>query len=365
MRPRLSFLLLALALFALGGVLSWPRPAALPTSAPKRTGPVPEMGVVVAARDIDYCAPRTPCGPGSRTDTIFYVRVRGGEAVGVAVPRDLYSPLVGGKINAAYGRGGPELLKRAVEEATGLVAERHLIFTLEGVARVVDAVGGVEVYLDRPMRYVDRAANLYIDFPAGRLHLSGEEAVKYMRFRHDALGDYARLDRIKAVATQVARKAQDPRVWPALAAALREVWRELDTDLSLEEVLDYLPYARDFQVALATLPTREGAGTYLYVDEARRGELLAALFGGPPLAPPPGLPVRLRGDAGLIAWGRAFLEREGVEVRTEEAEVARSAVYATDPAAGRYYAGLFHLPVIAPHRPLAEVVVELGPDLLH
>ena len=91
--------------------------------------------------------------------------------------------------------------KRAVEEATGLVAERHLIFTLEGVARVVDAVGGVEVYLDRPMRYVDRAANLYIDFPAGRLHLSGEEAVKYMRFRHDALGDYARLDRIKAVAT--------------------------------------------------------------------------------------------------------------------------------------------------------------------
>ena len=57
--------------------------------------------------------------------------------------------------------------------------------------------------------------------------------------------------------------------------------------------------------------------------------------------------------------------REGVEVRTEEAEVARSAVYASDPAVGRYYAGLFHLPVIAPHRPLAEVVVELGPDLLH
>lgn len=162
----------------------------------------------------------------------------------------------------------------------------------------------------------------------------------------------------------MARKAQDPRVWPALAAALREVWRELDTDLSLEEVLDYLPYARDFQVALATLPTREGAGTYLYVDEARRGSFLPPFSGGRP-SPAPGLPVRLRGDAGLIAWGRAFLEREGVEVRTEEAEVARSAVYASDPAVGRYYAGLFHLPVIAPHRPLAEVVVELGPDLLH
>ncbi len=64
-----------------------------------------------------------------------------------------------------------------------MVAERHLILTLASVARVVDAVGGVEVYLERPMRYTDRAAKLHIDFPAGPLRLSGEEAVKYMRFR--------------------------------------------------------------------------------------------------------------------------------------------------------------------------------------
>ena len=73
------------------------------------------MGVVVAARDIEYCGYQTPCGPGSRTDTIFYVRLRGGEARALAIPRDLYSPVVGGKINAAYARGGAELLKRAVE----------------------------------------------------------------------------------------------------------------------------------------------------------------------------------------------------------------------------------------------------------
>ncbi|MCH1927289.1 LCP family protein, partial [Shewanella sp. C31] len=109
---------------------------------PERVGPLPEVAVVVAARDIDYCGYHTPCGPGSRTDTIFYVRLAGQEVRGLAVPRDLYSPLAGGKINAAYGRGGAELLKRAVEEATGLVVERHLILTLESVARVVDAVGG-------------------------------------------------------------------------------------------------------------------------------------------------------------------------------------------------------------------------------
>ncbi|MEZ0347158.1 MAG: LCP family protein, partial [Thermus sp.] len=359
-----SFLLLALSLFALGAVLSLPRPGKEEAVRPVRAGALPEMGVVVAARDIDYCGYHTPCGPGSRTDTIFYLRLKGQEAKGVAIPRDLYSPLVGGKVNAAYGRGGAELLKRAVAEATGMVAERHLILTLESVARVVDAVGGVEVYLDRPMRYTDRAANLYIDFPAGRLHLSGEEAVKYMRFRHDTFGDYARLDRIKEVLVQVLRKAQDPRTWPALARALREAWGDLDTDLTLVEVLGYLPSVQGLRVSLATLPTREGPGTFLYLDEEARARFLAAFFGGSPPVAPPRVPVVLRGEGGLLRWGQLLLRGEGVEPVLEEVQVGKSAVYSQDPVAGAYYAELFHLPLLAPHRPVAGVVVELGEDLL-
>ncbi|MGC8904059.1 LCP family protein [Thermus sp.] len=363
MRPRLFFLLLALALFALGGVLSWPR-APSEEVRPARLGPLPEMGVVVAARDIEYCGYHTPCGPGSRTDTIFYLRLEGGEVKGVAIPRDLFSPLVGGKINAAYGRGGPELLKRAVEEATGLVAERHLVLTLKSVARVVDAVGGVEVYLEKPMRYTDRAAKLFIDFPAGPLHLSGEEAVKYMRFRHDALGDYARLDRIKEVVGQVMKRAQDPRTWPALTQALREAWGELDTDLTLEELLIHLPAVRGLRLTLATLPTREGPGTFLYVDEEAKGRFLSAFFGGAPSSSPPRVAVRLRGEPELLAWARLFLAQEGIGAEEEAAHVVKSAVYAQDPEAGAYFADLFHLPFLAPHRPLEGVVVELGRDLL-
>jgi hypothetical protein len=107
MRPRLSFLLLALALFALGVVLSLPRSPKEEDLRPRRLGPLPEVGVVVAARDVEYCGYHTPCGPGSRTDTIFYLRLVGGEVKGVAIPRDLYSPVAGGRINAAYGRGAP------------------------------------------------------------------------------------------------------------------------------------------------------------------------------------------------------------------------------------------------------------------
>ena len=364
MRPRLSFLLLALALFALGVVLSLPRSPKEEDLRPRRLGPLPEVGVVVAARDVEYCGYHTPCGPGSRTDTIFYLRLVGGEVKGVAIPRDLYSPVAGGKINAAYGRGGAELLKRAVEEATGLVAERHLILTLESVARVVDAVGGVEVVLEKPMRYTDRAARLFIDFPAGRLHLSGEDAVKYMRFRHEALGDYARLDRIKEVMGQVLRKAQNPATWPALTLALQEVWRELDTDLSLEEVLPHLPALRGFRLSLATLPTREGPGTFLYVDEGAKRTFLAAFFGAATLTAPPKVEVRLKGLPELVAWAQTFLAKEGIQAEAEVAQLAKSGVYTKDLEAGAYFADLFHLPLLAPHVPVPGVVVELGQDLL-
>jgi LCP family protein required for cell wall assembly len=364
MRPRPSFLLLALALFALGVVLSLPRSPKEEDLRPRRLGPLPEVGVMVAARDVEYCGYHTPCGPGSRTDTIFYLRLVGGEVKGVAIPRDLYSPVAGGKINAAYGRGGAELLKRAVEEATGLVAERHLILTLESVARVIDAVGGVEVVLEKPMRYTDRAARLYIDFPAGRLHLSGEDAVKYMRFRHEALGDYARLDRIKEVMGQVLRKAQNPATWPALTLALQEVWRELDTDLSLEEVLPHLPALRGLRLSLATLPTREGPGTFLYVDEGAKRTFLAAFFGAATPTAPPKVEVRLKGLPELIAWAQTFLAKEGIQAEAEVVQVAKSGVYTKDPEAGAYFADLFHLPLLAPHVPVPGVVVELGQDLL-
>lgn len=360
MRPRLSFLLLALALWALAYVL-WARPER-GREGGKEVGLPPEMRLVVAARDIDYCGYHTPCGPGSRTDTILYVLVQGGRVRLIAIPRDTYSELVGGKINAAYGRGKGELLKRAVEEALGLPVEHHLVLTLSGVAHLVDAVGGVEVVLDRPMRYTDRAAGLYIDFPAGRLRLNGEEAVKYMRFRHDFLGDYARLDRIKAVLGQVLEKAKDPRRWPALLLAAREAWKEADTDLSLEALTPFLPHLQSLSLEATTLPTRE-KGIYLEVDPKARSEFLARFLGeGKPLYPP-GLPLTLRGSREALARAEPFLRALGLPFRLEEGEGVPG-VYAADLEAGRYYAELFHLPLLSPHLPVEGVVVVLGKDLL-
>jgi LCP family protein required for cell wall assembly len=250
----------------------------------KVASPSKELSLVVAARDTEYCGYRTACGPGLRTDTIFYMRVRSAEATLVAIPRDLRysgetpSGVFNGKISSLYGHVGAEGLRQAVENLLALRTQHYLILTFEAVMHLVNAVDGVEVVLPRPMRYTDRAAGLFIDFPAGPVHLNGKDAVKYMRFRSWEGDDLGRLDRIKEVMSLVARKAQSPVYWPRLPGAASAVWNSLETSLPLYTVLELLPGLQSMTITSATLPTLEG-GRGLMLDQAAMASFSAGLLG--------------------------------------------------------------------------------------
>jgi LCP family protein required for cell wall assembly len=243
-----------------------------------------ELSLVVAARDTEYCGYHTACGPGLRTDTIFYIRLRGSEATVVAIPRDLR--YVGetpkgyfeGKINTVYERGGAEGLRLAVSELLGVPVEHHVILTFEAVMKLVNAVDGVDVVLPYPMKYTDRAAGLYIDFPAGPVHLDGKDAVKYMRFRRWEGSDLGRLDRIKEVMGLALRKAQNPRYWSRLPGVASAVWNSLETSLASSEALRLLPNLRNLTLKSATLPTLE-EGNSLIPDPAAMPSFVAGLLG--------------------------------------------------------------------------------------
>ncbi|MER3481650.1 MAG: LytR family transcriptional regulator [Meiothermus sp.] len=370
MRPRISLLLLGLALLTLAGVLALtpPKGELRPgEGAAYRVGPVPEMSLVVAARDTEYCGYHTACGPGKRTDTILYVHVRGGEAEILAVPRDLLVTYggVSGRVNAIYGRLGADGLRRAVEELLGVPVEHYLILTFEGVMKLVDAVDGIEVNLPEPMRYTDRAAGLFIDFPAGRVKMDGKDAVKYMRFRHDASGDYTRLDRIKGVLSQVAQKAQSPRYWPRLPGVAQEVWGQIETDLKLQEALAFLPYVRGLTLRSASLPTYEG-GSYLLSDPAQRSSFVRSFLGlaqGDALVPEGRvLLVDQEGGSEGRRWLEGFTRMALPQPELREENLGLEAgVYVTGGSragqgleVGRFYSDLLHLPLISRFRPVME-----------
>lgn len=372
-RARRRLFLLGLTLLALAVLIAvWPRAQRTPTR--QTAGGAPELNLVLAARDIEYCGPATPCGPGSRTDTIFYVRLLGKRAWVVAIPRDTYVELDGykGKINAVYGFKGPEGLAKAVERVLGLPVDHYAVLTLDLAARAVDAVGGVTVQLPAAMNYDDNAANLHIHIPAGRQHLGGEEAVGYMRFRGWVGDDLSRIDRIKEVVLQVLRRALSPANWPRVPGLVRDFWSDMQTDVDVAQVLALLPQLRGLELKTATLPARE-EGPYLIFDDAMRRSFLAAFLGidaQPSVSPPKARVLILDGSgAGLGPAYARGLERLGLpapEVRQIRLQETSKVLVDRALAAGGYYAEAVHLPLVSRFRLYydADVVIVLGRDLV-
>jgi LCP family protein required for cell wall assembly len=162
---------------------------------------------------------------GQRTDTIMLLHVPagGGPTVLVSVPRDSYVPIPGhakNKINAAYALGGPQLLVRTVEQATGLHVDDYVETGLGGYADLVDAVGGVDVCVGRAMK----DAKAHLDIKAGCQRFDGPTALGYARARYsDPLGDLGRVKRQRQVLAAIAGKTLSPSVvllpWRAFPAA--------------------------------------------------------------------------------------------------------------------------------------------------
>ena len=160
---------------------------------------------------------------GARTDTIMLVHMAtNGQASLVSIPRDTYAQIPGhggNKINAAYAFGGPRLLVLTVEELTGFKIDHYLELGFGSVTDLVDAVGGVELCLDKDVS--DRLSKL--EWTAG-CHLSdGEVALAFSRMRYaDPLGDLGRVERQRQVLGQVMKRSVTPAVflWPPRQVSL-------------------------------------------------------------------------------------------------------------------------------------------------
>jgi len=96
------------------------------------------------------------------------------------------------KINAAYGAGGIDRLKKELSTLIGFTPDFYVEVDLEGFVELVDAIGGVEFNIPEDMDYDDPEQNLFIHLKAGVQTLNGEDAMKLVRFRRYSSGDIER-----------------------------------------------------------------------------------------------------------------------------------------------------------------------------
>lgn len=110
------------------------------------------------------------------------------------------------KINAAYQMGGEPLSDQIVGDFLGMPSlpdgrhfDRYVVVKINAVKDFVNAIGGIDVPVTEAMDYDDSWGHLHIHFKPGLVHMDGEQAQGYMRFRHDACSDPCRVKRQQQV----------------------------------------------------------------------------------------------------------------------------------------------------------------------
>src|ERR687889_134586 len=129
-------------------------------------------------------------GEASRSDTIVVTKAGGGM---LAVPRDTLVDIPGvgeDKINAAFASGGPDLTVETLENLTGVRLGDYVVVHFGGVEEIVDALGGITLEVDKPIRVGIDGRRVYI--PAGTQKLDGLQALAYVRHRGGAPAEIRR-----------------------------------------------------------------------------------------------------------------------------------------------------------------------------
>ncbi len=164
----------------------------------------------------------------------------------LSIPRDTRTEIEGygvKKINSANVEGGPALTAKTVSNLLGGAGiDRYVRINVLGVAKLIDALGGVNVYVPKDMKYQDDSQHLYINLKAGKQHLNGEQTLQLLRFRHDELGDIGRIQRQQMVMRALMDQTLNPATVAQLPKVLDVVKDHIDTNLTVEELVALLGF---------------------------------------------------------------------------------------------------------------------------
>ena len=181
-----------------------------------------------------------------RSDTLMVATIDtdSGKGALLSVPRDTRLAIEGhgyDKANHAYAFGGHELSMKTVEKLLGVPMDHYIIINTKAFERIIDALGGVDIKVEKRMHYEDPwddNGGLVIDLYPGEQHMDGKKAVQYVRYR-DGEGDIGRIGRQQKFMKAVLAKVISPEILPRLPKLVEEVSSAVKTDMSLTEMLDF------------------------------------------------------------------------------------------------------------------------------
>lgn len=171
------------------------------------------------------------------------------------VPRDLWVQIpdisdhygiTQGKLNQAYLYGnkglgyydgpgeGPGLLARTLNLNFGAQPDHYIAVNMLTFEAIVDAIGGLDVYLPYEISVKSKANPRGFAIPAGQHHIDGETALWIARIRQ--YSTFSRAESQNIVMCALRKKLLSPAVVPAIPELIRSFRSYVQTDLSPEQI---------------------------------------------------------------------------------------------------------------------------------
>jgi LCP family protein required for cell wall assembly len=244
------------------------------------------MTLLLIGMDINVGEPKPEETPAlTRTDTLILAILDpvAKKASLVSIPRDSLVNIPGhglGRINEASVLGGIPLTRRMVTRLTGCRIDHYMQVGFESFQQLVDLVGGIEVNVDKKMRYADEYGVYKIKLDPGPQVLDGVKALQYVRFRHEPLGDIGRVERQRKLLLALYTKLKQPLNIVKIPSMLGIARKYMRTDLKTGQMLELIQFARklnpETDIRSYTLPG-SFYEAYWKPDRAKVRELMAEL----------------------------------------------------------------------------------------
>jgi LCP family protein required for cell wall assembly len=184
-----------------------------------------------------------------RSDTILMVTldIDNDNIRVLSIPRDTRVLIPGygnQKINHAYAYGRTELVRATLERFLGIPISYYVKIDYDNFPKLVDMVGGVDIFVGKPMKYKDVRGHLDINIPAGKQRMNGETALKYVRFRKDLLGDIGRVQRQQQFMKALLHRMYEPENLLRFTSIIDEIKNTIVTDLQPSTILQLGSFVR-------------------------------------------------------------------------------------------------------------------------
>jgi LCP family protein required for cell wall assembly len=233
-----------------------------------------------------------------RTDTIMVLNYNptNKKLNVVSIPRDTLINIndKNAKINVAYAIGGYPKIKSEVESFLNIKINYITKIDYNAFREIIDALGGIEMKIDRNMIYDDEGQNLHINFKAGEtVTLDGKKAEEFFRWRKNndgsglANGDLDRIENQQKFISKVVEKCTSPFILfraPSIMSALGD---NIETNMSATQILSYGLKFNNLKKENMTMFTAVGTPetingeSFLIFDKNQNKDLLSSLSSAP------------------------------------------------------------------------------------